>query len=283
MEIRISADSTCDLSPELCARYGVTLAPLTVLVDADTFHDGVDIHPDDIFRAVDAGRKVCTAAVNQAEYETLFRQLRRTCDAVIHICIGSGFSACYQNALAAARTVGNVYVLDSRNLTTGSGLLVLDAVEMARAGHEPEAIMTALKQTLPRIDVSFVVSTTDYLYRGGRCSGLEAFGAKLLHIRPSIELTDGAMKPGKKYRGSFRLCLEHYISDKLADWESVDTARIFITHSPCEEGIVSFVQSELSRHGTFGEVYETMAGCTVSTHCGPGTLGILFKRRQPKH
>lgn len=283
MNIRVSADSTCDLSDALCSQYGITLAPLTIMVGAEARHDGVDIHPADIFQAVEAGRKVSTAAVNQAEYEALFRTLLEDADEVIHICIGSGFSACFQNAQAAAARVGHVRVLDSRNLTTGSGHLALDAVEMARAGQSPEEIMAALARTIPLVDSSFVVSTTDYLYRGGRCTGLEAFGAKLLHIRPSIELTDGAMKPGKKYRGSFRLALEHYLQDKLSHPEDVDDSRVFITHSPCDADIVPFVRAEVARLIPFREVYETDAGCTVSTHCGPGTLGILFKRRHPKH
>lgn len=282
MRIRVSADSTCDLSEALCARFDITLAPLTIMVGARAYHDGVDIHPADIFRAVEGGQKVSTAAVNQAEYETLFRRLLQNADAVIHICIGSGFSACYQNAQAAAARVENVWVLDSCNLTTGSGHLALDAVKMAREGRVPEEIMAALEKEVPLIDSSFVVSTTDYLYKGGRCSGLEAFGAKLLHIRPSIELTDGAMKPGKKYRGSFHLALEHYLKDKLANPEDIDPSRVFITHSPCDAEIVPFVREEMQKRIPFGEVYETDAGCTVSTHCGPGTLGILFKRRQPK-
>lgn len=282
MKIAVTADSTCDLSPELLSAYEVTLAPLSVLIDTKVYHDGVDVTPADIFRASDAGSKIHTAAVNEAEYEALFREKLADHDAVIHITIGSEFSTCYANACMAAEEVGHVWVVDSRNLSTGSGLLVLDAAELARSGMAPEDIAAELTRRAPLVDASFVVDKIDYLYRGGRCSGVAAVGAKLLNIKPSIEVTDGRMGVGRKYRGTFKRSLEHYVLDKLAEPDSIDNSRVFITHSPCDAEAVAHVRALLEQHAHFAEIHETMAGCTVSTHCGPGTLGILFKRTRPK-
>lgn len=282
MNIKICADSTCDLSPEMLARLDVTLSPLSVLVDDEVFHDGLDITPASIFEASESGKTVRTTAVNTYEYEELFRACLKKYDAVIHISLSKAFSASYGNACQAAKNFTNVYVVNSRNLSTGSGLMVMDAVRMARDGMAPEDIVRALEAETSLVDASFVIEQVDYLHRGGRCSGVEAVGAKLLHIKPSIEVIDGKMAVGKKYRGSFERCLEHYVADKLADTETIDLSRVFITHSACSDEIVALVRRLVADKAPFKEIEVTTAGCTISTHCGPGTLGILFKRTQPK-
>ncbi len=281
--IKVTADSTCDLSPKILKDFDITLAPLHILVDGETFRDGVDITPADIFRYVDEKGKTCkTAAVNVYEYESLFEELSPVCDAVIHICISSGFSSCYQNALLAAQKFPNVYVVDSRNLSTGSGHIVYDAARMARDGFEPEVICRELQLSVPRVDASFVIDRLDYLHKGGRCSGLEAIGAKLLQVKPCIEVIEGKMRVGKKYRGSFERCLENYVKDRLADRENIDYSRVFITHPMCSAQTVAKVRESLRAFAAFDEIIETNAGCTVSSHCGPNTLGILFKRKIKK-
>ena len=279
MKVRITADSTCDLSPELLRKYDIALAPLSVIIDGEVFHDGVDVTPRDVFRAADAGKSVRTAAVNAYEYKEFFGTQLRNCDQLVHICISSEFSTCYADACEAAAETGNVFVVDSRNLSTGSGLLALEGVEMAEKGMDGEAVAEALRGKTGLVDTSFVVRTIDYLRRGGRCSGLEALGAKMLHIRPSIVVRDGKMHPGDKYRGRYEHYLKHYIQDALADDRMIDFRRVFITHSPSEEGLVRFAIDTVKSYGLFQEVLETMAGCTVCTHCGPDTLGIIFMRK----
>ena len=281
MKIRMTADSTCDLSPELVRKYDIGIAPLSVIIDGECFHDGVDVTPRDIFRAVEAGKSVRTAAVNTYEYREFFTEQLKTCDQIVHVCISSEFSTCYNDAMEAARQTGNVFVVDSRNLSTGSGLLVLEGAEMAGNGLEVEKIAERLRERTALVDASFTVRSIDYLRRGGRCSGLEALGAKLLHIRPSIVVRDGKMHPGEKYRGRYEHYLKHYIADTLADDSNIDFNRVFVTHSPSEEGLVRFAIDTVKSYGLFKEVLETMAGCTVCTHCGPDTLGILFMRKRP--
>ena len=280
MRIRITADSTCDLSPELLRKYDIAMAPLSVIIDGEVFHDGVDVTPRDVFRAAEAGKSVRTAAVNTYEYKEFFGIQLRDCDQLVHICISSEFSTCYADACEAAAETGNVFVVDSRNLSTGSGLLALEGAEMAAEGMDGETIAETLRGKTGLVDASFVVRTIDYLRRGGRCSGLEALGAKLLHIRPSIVVRDGKMHPGDKYRGRYEHYLKHYIQDALEDDRMIDFRRVFITHSPSEEGLVRFAIDTVKSYGLFQEVLETMAGCTVCTHCGPDTLGIMFMRKQ---
>ena len=173
-----------------------------------------------------------------------------------------------------------MFIVDSRSLTTGSALLMLEGVEMAEKGMEGNEIAEALRGKTSLVDASFIVRTVEYLRRGGRCSGLEALGAKLLHIRPSIVVQDGKMHPGDKYRGRYEHYLKHYIEDTLANDKSIDFRRVFITHSPSEEGLVRFAIDTVKSYGLFQEVLETMAGCTVCTHCGPDTLGIIFLRKE---
>ncbi len=281
--IKITADSTCDLSPEILNTMNITLVPLHVLVDDKAFQDGVDITPAQIFRYVGEEGKICkTAAVNVYEYESLFAELSSEYEAVIHISISSDFSSCYQNAVLAAQSFPNVYVVDSRNLSTGSGHIVYDAALMAKEGLQAKEILRRLEETIPKIDASFVIDRLDYLRRGGRCSGVEAFGATLLRIKPSIEVIDGKMKVGKKYRGSFDRCLEQYLKDKLSNRQDIDKSRIFITHPMCSEQTVAKVKEAIHRYADFEEIIETRAGCTISSHCGPDTLGILFKRKNRK-
>ncbi len=279
MKISISADSTCDLSPELIRKYNIGITPLSVIIDGQVFHDGVDVTPRDIFRASDAGKSVRTAAVNTFEYREFFEEQLKTYDQVVHVCISSEFSSCYADACEASAKMDNVFIVDSRNLSTGSGLLVLEGAEMAAKGMDGKNIAETLKARTGLVDASFVVRTVEYLRRGGRCSGMEALGAKMLHIRPSIVVADGKMHPGEKYRGRYEHYLKHYIEDTLANYSTIDFNRVFITHSPSEEGLVSFAIDKVKSYGLFREVLETMAGCTVCCHCGPDTLGILFMRK----
>ena len=281
MKIRMTADSTCDLTPELIRKYEIGIVPLSVVIDGEVFHDGVDVTPRDIFRAAEAGKSVRTAAVNTFEYREFFKKQLKNCDQLVHVCLGSGFSSCYSDAVEASREMDNVFVVDSRNLSTGSGLLVLEGLRMIREGEEDgKAIAETLQAKTGLINGSFVLRTVDYLRRGGRCTGLEALGAKMLHIRPSIVVQDGKMRTGEKYRGRYEHYLKHYIEDLLENDSNIDFQRVFVVHSPSEDGLARFAIDTVKSYGLFREVLEAMAGCTICTHCGPDTLGLMFMNKE---
>ena len=280
MKIKVTADSTCDLTPELISARNITIAPLTVTCAGESYKDGSEITPDALYEKIAASGKLgSTAAVNVQDYLDLFGGLLKEYDAIVHFTISAQMSACYQNACIAAAELGNVYVVDSRNLSTGIGHLVLDACDMAEAGVDPAEIKRRLDEKREKLDVSFVVDTLDYLRRGGRCTALAALGANLLKLHPCIYVKDGAMGVGKKYRGRLSACIEAYIRDKLADPSTVDTGRIFITDSGVDEACRALAERTVRELAPFQEIIHTRAGCTVSCHCGPGTLGILFYRK----
>lgn len=280
LKIKITADSTCDLSKEIIEKYDIDILPLYVIEDGKSFRDGADISPEDIFDYVEkTGGSVSTAAINSADYTNYFRIIRKYYDAVIHINISSEFSSCYQNALLAAEEIDNIYPIDSRNLSTGSGHMVIEAAEMAKNGASPEEIVSAMNKLAEKIDASFIIEKLDYLRRGGRCSALAALGANILSLRPCIEVKEGKMGVGKKYRGNMIKAAEEYVKDRLEARDDIQTDRIFITHSPCNQEIIDAVKNAITKYAQFDEIIETDAGCTVSCHCGPNTIGILFKRK----
>ena len=279
MNIKISADSTCDLSPELIQRYDIGISPLYIVRDGESLVDGVDITPDEIYAHVEAGGNMCsTAAVSVYDYVEFFRKELESADAVVHFHISGDMSACYQNACIAAAEVGNVYPGDARNLSTGIGLLVLEAAELARAGQlTAQEIQERMNQRRELLDVSFVVEQLGYLRKGGRCSSVAALGANMLSLRPCIQVKDGKMGVGKKYRGAYQKCLLQYVKERLEGRNDIDLHRIFITESggfTPEE--VAEVEAAVRGYQPFEEVLHTRAGCTVSSHCGPRTLGILY-------
>ena len=280
MKIKITADSTCDLTPELVKTYSITITPLAVSCGSESFKDGVDITPDALYEKIAAnGELASTAAVNVQEYIDVFSEALREYDAVIHFTISSAMSACYQNACIAAEEVGNVWVVDSRNLSTGIAHLVLDACELAEGGMEPAEIQKELERRREKLDVSFVVDTLAYLRKGGRCTAVAAIGANLLKLHPCIFVKNGEMDVGKKYRGKLDACLVGYVKDRLAEPDTVDPRRVFITDSGVDEETRVLVEQTVRELVPFEEIIHTRAGCTVSSHCGPGTLGILFYRK----
>lgn len=280
MRIRVSSDSTCDLDPKWLQEHNVEILPLYTIMDGKTYRDRVDITPEDIFRHVAAGGDLCsTAALNVDDYTQCFEKLLSDCDAVIHVNISADFSSCYQNACIAAQEFSGVYVVDSRNLSTGHGHVVCEAVRLVEEGILPaEEIAAHLRDFSCRVDASFVLDQLEYLRRGGRCSTLAALGANLLSLKPCIEVKDGKMQVGKKYRGKYKNVLVSYVKDRLQNRDDIAYDRIFITHTTLSEDVVEAVRQAVAECGSFAEVIETTAGCTVSCHCGPSTLGILFVR-----
>ena len=284
MKVKITADSTCDLSPELVAKYDIDIPPLSVILGERTGLDGREITPQDIYDYVAQTKSLPkTSAVNTVEYRRVFQHWLDQGYAVVHFCISSDFSSCYQNACDAAKDMENVYVVDSRNLSTGQGLLVLHGAELARQGVDAAQIQARCTALAPRVEASFVVDRIDYLYKGGRCNALSAFGANLLHIKPSIEVIDGRMEPGQKYRGHIGKVMLNYVEKRLAGRTDIDKHRIFITHTQCKPEDVAAVRETINRLAPgFEEILDTTAGATVTSHCGPGTLGILFIRKEEK-
>ena len=278
-KIVLSADSTCDLGDELRQRYEVNYYPFHVILDGNTYGDGVDLVPDQIYE-VYRTRKVLpkTAAINTAEYMEYFRQWTDQGYEVIHITLGHGLSATYNNCRLAAEEMPGVHVIDSRSLSTGSGLLVIEAAERIAAGMPATQIAREVQDLASHVNASFVIDTLEFLYKGGRCSALQMLGANLLQLRPCIEVNnaDGTMDVGKKYRGSLDKALAQYVGDRLAGRDDLRDERVFITHSGISQERIDLVKREVEKLHSFREVFVTRAGCTISSHCGPNTLGVLF-------
>jgi DegV family protein with EDD domain len=281
MRIKISSDSTCDLSSALIARYGIEIVPLPIIKGDVSYKDGVDIFPEDIFKFVDSGAGAChTSAINISSYQETFRTFASAYDAVIHITLSSGISSCYQNALIAAEEYDNVFVVDSRNLSTGHGHVVLDAAVMAQEGYTAQEIVDRLNTRTGKVEASFVIDSLLYLYKGGRCSGVAALGANVLKLKPCIEVVDSKMDVGKKYRGNFDKVILQYVTDRLRGRGDIDYRRIFVTYAPgVAREIVDNVVAKVKELGPFEEIIETTSGGTISCHCGPVCLGILFYRK----
>ena len=276
MKIHFSADSTCDVSPEFLARYPVEILPLAVELEGKFYRDGVDLTPDTIISRVNAGAALPkTSAINVEEYRTAFTRALEHSDAVIHFNISSDFSSCHQNACIAAEGL-NVWCIDSRNLSTGITMLLAEGFDRAEADMEPEQIAKELRARVDKVDVSFIVDRLDYLYKGGRCSALAMLGANMLHIRPCIEVKDGKMGVCRKYRGSYERCLRQYIADRMRSKDDVKPRRIFLTHTGVAAQAVEAVREMVLQEVPFAEVYEVRAGCSITSHCGENTFGIIM-------
>ena len=280
MRIKITADSTCDLGAALLQKYDITLANLIVNKDGESFTDGITITPADIFAHVAAGGDLCsTAALGVGHYQDLFAQFASDYDAVVHISISSEFSSSYQNAYIASTEFDNVRVIDSRNLSTGQGLVVLAACDMRETCTDLDKMCADLQDLTGRVEASFVLDQLAYMVKGGRCSSAAALGANLLNLKPCIEVRDGKMSVVKKYRGNYSKCLANYVKDRLDGRDDLDTKRLFVTKTPVSDESYAAVMEAVGKYSHFDEVYQTDAGCTVSCHCGPGTLGVLFIRK----
>lgn len=278
----ISSDSTCDLSQELIDRYQIKIIPMGVSLGDNLYRDGFDITPDDIYaHHVKTGQLPKTSAINMAESAEYFAELTKDGSAVIHFTISASLSATYNNARVAAEDFEDVYVVDSKNLSTGNGLLVIAAAEMAKQGLEAKMIAEKVRVLADCVDASFIVDSLEYLAKGGRCSAVAAFGANLLQLKPCINVKHGAMGVGKKYRGKFEKVLLGYVAERLADKGDIDLDRVFVTHAGCDPKVVEEVVEAVKNTLPFKEVFVTRAGCTISSHCGANTLGVLFVRKTP--
>jgi DegV family protein with EDD domain len=273
--VEILTDSCADLSSELIDRFKLRIVPLSVFIDGKTFHDSQDIQTQELFNLVEkTGTLPKTSAPSLPEFYKFFN----TCDQALCICIGSALSATFQNATLAARGSSDhkIVVIDSRNLSTGIGLLVLKAAELNEAGSSLSEIVTEIEATAPKVHTSFIIDTLDYLYKGGRCSALESIAGSLLKIHPVIEVRpDGTMGVKEKIRGSRKKSLEYLLDDFKAHLSEVDLHRVFVTHTGCDED-ADYLKKQLLAMAPIEEVCITTAGATIASHCGPNTIGVLY-------
>lgn len=277
MKIAITCDSVCDLSQELIKQNNISILPISIILGDETFSDGVNINSQKIFDYVAKNKQLPkTSAINEFQYAEFFKEHLDGVDALIHFTISNDMSSCFNNAKKAASTLKNVYVIDSRNLSTGVGLQVLYACMLRDKGEKPENIVKKVEARKQFVQASFVVERLDYLYKGGRCSALQLLGANLLKIRPSIIVKNGKMDVHKKYRGKMKDVVEDYIKDTLNEFNTYDKSICFITYSSATEDMVEAAKSTLKEFANFENVYITTAGATVTSHCGENTLGILY-------
>ncbi len=279
-KVAIIADTTCDLSVELKERYQIKTFPLHIHLGDKEYSDGVDISPDDIYRWSDENKATPkTSAVSPAEATDVLEAALKNAESVICFCISDQMSSTgnvLRLAVQELEAEDKVFVVDSKNLSTGIGLQIIEAAILAEQGMEAKEIVEKIQNITPRVRASFVVDTLTYLHRGGRCSGLAALAGGALKLHPLISVIDGKMLPGKKYRGKMNRVLIEYVKDMEEELKLAKTDRVFITHSGCEKEIIDAVKAELTALGRFEEILITRAGSVVTSHCGPGTLGVLF-------
>ena len=277
MAVKITSDSTCDLG-ELVEKWNISIMPLNVILDTETYHDGVDITPKDIFAFVEKTKMLPkTSARSIIDYEEFFAENLKEADEIVHFNLSSKCSVSHNVAKQAAESFGGkVVVIDSEALSTGQGLLVMKACELAAQGKTAAEIETAVCPLRSKVNTSFIPDHLDYLYKGGRCSKMEMYGANLLKIHPMIFMENGALGVKRKYRGSMKRCISNYIEDLHASYPKYDKTRCFVTNSYADEELVELAVKKVKEIFDFDEVVVTVAGSVVTGHCGRNTLGVLF-------
>lgn len=281
-KVIITSDSTTDLSKELIEKYDIGILPLNITLGDKTYTDGVDIDPDFIYAYHDkTGELPKTSAISIATVSDFFKKYVDEGYAIVHFTISSEMSSSYQNCCIAAADYDDVYVVDTKNLSTGGGLLVLAAADMANNGIPAKDIAENVNKIVPCVDASFVIDSLEYLHKGGRCSAVAAFGANLLKLKPCITVKNGKMDVEKKYRGKFIDTVKEYTEERLINLDDIDLTRIFVTHAGCDDETVNAALKIVKNATEFKEIFVTRAGCTVSSHCGHNTIGVLFIRKSP--
>lgn len=280
MKIIITAESTIDCPQELLNQYNIKTVPFTIILGEKEYFDGT-ITNEDVFAFVKQNKVLPkTSAVNYDQYKAFFERVLKEegADAIIHFSISSGFSSAINNAKEAAKDVGGVYIVNSLSLSTGIALQAIKASEMAASGATVDEILDEMETTVKNTQASFVLDRLDYMYKGGRCSAITLLGANLLSLKPQLSVADGSLRVNKKYLGKLDKVIKKYCADIIAASGEVDTKHAFITYTTATDEMVSVARDALTERG-FENIHETRAGCTVSSHCGPYTLGILFIRK----
>ena len=278
--VKIISDSTCDLSQELMETYHVSILPLHILLGDEEYEDRISITPAEIYAWADANKTTPkTSAVGMMDAIELLRPHVEAGDEVVCFTISGAMSTTYNVVRMAAEELDaqeQVFVVDSENLSTGIGLLVIEAAMMAEAGKSGAEIFERMEQLKPLVRSSFVVDTLTYLHRGGRCSAVAAMAGGVLKLHPKIVVENGRMDATKKYRGKMDAVIRSYVKDLEEDMKHSKKDRVFITHSGCSREIIEGTRAELDALGIFDEILVTRAGGVISSHCGPGTLGVLY-------
>ena len=281
--IVITADSTCDLPQELIDKYDIKIIPLSILLGEKVYHDGVDIKPSDIYDFVEkTGELPKTAAVTPSEYNEVFKRFADDGKKIVHIGFSSALSSSYQNACVAAEEFERVYCVDSKNLCTAMGLLVLKACDYREKGMDAKRIADKVNRLVPKVSATFVLDGLEYLHKGGRCSSVAKFGANVLGIKPSIavDTQTGRLDMAKKYRGKTELVYKQYITDRINEIKRIQPDRVVIANSggvPADT--IAFAKGMLEGRDKFEQVILADAGCTISSHCGPKTLAIFYIKK----
>ena len=278
MKIKITSDSTCDLTAEILEKYEIEIIPLAVNMGENTFLDGVDIKPDDIYSHFEkTGEIPTTGARSPEDFKEFFKKFTDDGCEVVHIGIGADFSCCFGNVQIATGELKGVYPVDSQSLSTGTGLLVIYAAELAKTGkYTAQQIVEKVKARVPHVQASFVIEKLKFLHKGGRCSTLAMLGANLLRLKPSIHVKNGKNNVGKKYMGNIVGCVKKYAEDVLQDNNTPDHTRVFITYSTATQEMLDAAKSVLDSYGKFKEIIFTQAGAVINSHCGQNTLGVLY-------
>ena len=273
----ITADSTCDLSPELLERYQIRIIPLTILLGEDSFRDGIDFTPDDMYaRYHSDGTLPKTAAPSVQDFLDFFGSLTEQGYEIVHLDISAELSATYNAAFIASQELEGVYTVDSRMLSTGVGLLCIEGAECAARGMAAADIAEHLRSLTGKVDTSFVLDTLEFMWKGGRCSGVAALGANLLHLKPGLEMSEGKLGVYKKFRGNIKAVYKQYVAERLAG-KAIRPGHVFITNSgEVDEDTLSELDELVRATIPVREIHHTTAGCTIASHCGPKCLGILF-------
>lgn len=276
-KIKFTSDSTCDLSQEIIEKYGIGICPIAILLGLDEYHDTVNIDANKVLEYVNqTGNLPKTAATSIGAYQEFFAQYTNEGYTVIHFNISSQSSSCNNNANMAAKEMENVFVIDSLSLSTGQGIQILRAVKLAEEGKSAQEIVDIINEDRSKVQISFVVDKLDFLQKGGRCNAVKAFAAKVLKMHPSIVMKEGSLGLGKKYMGNLSRSCAQYVKDIAEQYKSYDESICFVTHSPADKEIVDLVIEKVQEFFKFDQIIDTTAGSTVTSHCGPNTIGIIF-------
>ena len=277
LKIKLTSDSTCDLPQELIEKYDIAICPIAILLGLDEYHDTVDVDAEKVIAYVkETGTLPKTAATSIDAYKEFFNKYTSEGYTVIHFNISSKSSSCNNNASVAAKDMENVHVIDSYSLSTGQGIQIIKAAKLIEEGKTAQEVVDTILAEREKVQISFVVDKLDFLAKGGRCNAAKALAASVLKIHPSIVMDDGTLVQGKKYMGNMARGCAQYVKDIASEYKNYDESICFVTHSPSDQALVDLVIDKVKEYFKFDQIVDSTAGSTVTSHCGPNTIGIIF-------
>lgn len=280
MKILISSDTACDLPTSIVEKYNIPLIPLPITLGNDTFLDGIDVTPEKIYAFVEEHKILPkTSAINDHTYTEFFEKMSKEYDHIIHFTLSHKVSASNSNAVIAQKEFPKVHVIDTYALSSGMAVQIINALNMRDKGYTASQIVEEIEKNKNKVVTSFVIEKLDYLHKGGRCSGLQLLGANVLKLRPSIKMADGALQVHKKYKGKMDKVVSEHILNTLQENPTYDDSVAIIVHSGATEDMLEAARTTLKQHAKFKQVYETITSCTITSHCGKNTLGLVFQNK----